>query len=112
MTTVKPIIVGKMPQSQLNGQLSLLNVPYHFAWLNELTASEISEFLVELFEAVSRSQSTDEWSLVTDVIEAWQATAEIKADNDVVASIEQGLSELKADDTVSWSTLQANLREG
>lgn len=108
-TTIEQIMIGKIISPQLNGQLSLFDLPHDFNWLRELSALEITQFFTELLEAITQSQTEGEWSLVIDVIEAWHETANIKADPVVGQSIEQGLAELEEDEAVSWLALQAEL---
>jgi len=92
-----------------NGQTSLFALPQGFAWLNHFSAEEIARFLSELLTALNQSQQSGDWVFVSDVIEAWKATANVKADPGVVAGIEQGLSELSAGQGVSWTELREEL---
>jgi hypothetical protein len=105
-SSIEQVIVGKMSLPKVNGQISLLVPPESFAWLQHFSAEEIAEFFIELMEALNQSQHDEDWSHVTDVVEAWRATANIKADPAVVAGVDQGLAELDGGQGDSWTTLQ------
>ena len=107
--TAEQVIVGKMPLPKTSGQISLFALPQGFAWLSHFSAEEIAQFLSELLTALNQSQQSGDWAFVSDVIEAWKATANIKADSGVVAGVEQGLSELSAGQGVSWMELREEL---
>jgi hypothetical protein len=94
ITTVEQVIIGKMSMPQARGQISLFALPENFIWLKHFTAEEIAEFFTELLETLNQSEQNKDWSFVSDVIEAWKATANIKADPVVSAAVDQGLNEL------------------
>ena len=108
-TTVEQVIIGKMSLPQAQGQISLFPLPQNFVWLKHFTAEEIAEFFTELLEALNQSEQTQDWSLVSDVIEGWKATANIKADPTVSAAVDQGLAELADEQGVSWDALKKDL---
>ncbi len=108
-TTVEQVIVGKMSMPQVQGQISLFNLPEEFVWLKHFAAEEIAEFFTELLEALNPNEQNKDWSLVSDVIETWKATANIKAAPDVSAAVDQGLSELANEQGVSWADLKKDL---
>jgi hypothetical protein len=103
------VIVGKMSLPQAQGQISLFVLPQSFVWLKHFTAEEIAEFFAELLEALSQSEQNKDWSFVSDVIEAWKATANIKADPGVSAAVDQGLDELANEQGTSWAALKKDL---
>jgi len=107
--TAEQVIVGKMPLPKTSGQISLFALPQGFAWLSHFSAEEIAQFLSELLTALNQSQQSGDWIFVSDVIEAWKATANIKADPSVGAGVKQGLSELSAGQGVSWMELREEL---
>lgn len=111
ITTAEQVIVGTQSVSlpQAHGQISLFTLPQSFVWLKHFSAEEIAEFFTELFEALNQSQQNGDWSLVVEVIESWQETANIKADPIVTDGVQQGLAELAAGQEVSWTTLRAEL---
>jgi len=109
LATTDQVIIGKMPLPQSQGQISLFMLPESFGWLEQFTASEIAEFFAELLEALGQSEQSKDWSFVSDVIEAWKATANIKADPAVLAAVEQGLDELRGEQGVSWAELRKTL---
>jgi hypothetical protein len=74
------MIVGRLSLPKAGGQLSPFRLPQSFAWLKHFTAEEVAEFFSELLEALHRSQQNGDWPAVADTVDAWQATAEVKAD--------------------------------
>ncbi len=108
-TTTEQVIVGKMSLPQVQGQISLFTLPQNFVWLKHFTAEEIAEFFAELFEALSQSAESDDWSAVAAVIESWKATANIEADPAIATAVEQGLAELAEGQSVGWADLQKDL---
>jgi hypothetical protein len=108
-TNAEQVIIGKMSLAQAQGQISLFALPQNFVWLEQFTAEEIAEFFTELLEALGQSEQDADWSFVSDVIEAWRATANIKADPVVAAAIDQGLDELTNEQGKSWMALKKDL---
>ena len=108
-TTAEQVIVGKMALPRAVGQMSLFSLPQDVAWLRHLSADEIAEFLSELLDTVNRACVDQDWSLVVKVLESWKATAEIEADPELKAKVEQGLRELDAGQGVSWEELREEL---
>jgi len=107
--TSEQVIIGKLSLSQANGQISIFAPPRSFAWLQPFGAEEIAAFLTELLDAVNRSQREADWLYVTEVIETWKATANIRADPNVMAEVEQGLAELGEGQGISWTELREEL---
>ena len=107
--TVEQVIVGKMALPQAHGQISMFAPPQSFVWLKHFSAEEIAEFFAELLDALHHSQYNADWSVVTDVIESWKATANVKADSTIVADVDQGLTELKDGQGMSWTELRSEL---
>ena len=106
---IEQVIIGKMSLPEANGQLSSFAPPQSFAWLKHFSAAEIAEFFAELLEALTRSQFAGNWAAVTEVIEAWKATANIKADVTVTNEVDQGLLELAQGRGKSWDELRGEL---
>ncbi|MDM8549777.1 DUF6247 family protein [Desulfobacterales bacterium HSG2] len=109
-TTANQVIIGKMSFPQGSGQISLFDLPRNFVWLRHFSAEEIAEFLADLLNALTQSQATGDWASVNNVLEAWKATANIKADAVVEASVKQGLKELEKDQGISWDKLRSDLK--
>lgn len=107
--TAEQVIVGKMSLLQAQGQISLFVLPQSFDWLKHFTAEEIAEFFTELLETLGQSEQNKDWSFVSDVIEAWKATANIKADPVISAAVDQGLDELTNEQGISWAELKKDL---
>ncbi|GEM_PF-1411722 len=103
------VIIGKLSLPQIQGQLSQFALPSSFVWLQHFTAAELAEFFQELLEALSQSAQAQDWSTVTEVLEAWKDTANLKADPLVVNQVAQGLAELKAGQGESWVNLREEL---
>ncbi len=108
-TTIEQVIVGKKSIPQANGQISLFALPQSFDWLKHFSAEEIAEFFTELLDALNQSQQNGDWSCVTDMIEMWKETANIKADSAVSDGIEQGQAELAKGQGISWTDLRKEL---
>ena len=98
-----------MSLPQMQGQISLFTLPQNFVWLKHFTAEEIAEFFAELFEALSQGEQSNDWSAVSEVIEAWKATANIAANPTVSDMVDQGLAELAEGQSTSWVTLKKDL---
>ena len=107
--TAEQVIIGKMSLPQAQGQISLFVLPQNFVWLKQFTAEEIADFFAELLEALSQSEQNKDWSFVAEVVDAWKATANIKADPVVSAAIDQGLDELSNEQGSSWTALKKDL---
>ncbi len=103
------MIVGKMPSSQAAGQISLFTLPQSFDWLTCFSAEELAEFFAELLAVLSQGRQTGDWLPVSDVIESWKATADVKSDPVMMVEIETGLTELGDDQGMSWAELQKEL---
>jgi hypothetical protein len=109
ITTAEQVIVGKMSLPQAHGQISLFTLPESFVWLQHFSAEEIAEFFTELFDALNQSEQNGDWSLVTEVIESWKETANVKADPVVMNGVRQGIAELTEGQGVSWTKLREEL---
>lgn len=103
------VFVGKLGENGDDGQISVLTLPEKFEWLKYFTAGELVEFFSELLAALTRASASGDFAEVTDLIEAWQATAEINSDTTLTAEIEEGLREIENDEVITLEDLQANL---
>lgn len=105
------VVVGKHTmaaeggQAASEGQLSIFPLPEDFVWLKHFSARYLAEFFKELFDALQQGQQTSDWTVVTDVIESWKATANIESDPIAAKDVNEGLLELINGDGVSWSSL-------
>ena len=108
-TALEQVLVGKMPSSHAAGQISLFTLPRSFDWLTCFNAEELAEFFAELLAALSQSKQNGDWSPVSEVIESWKVTADIKSDPAMMAEIEAGLADLNDELGVSWAELQKEL---
>jgi len=60
-------------------------------------------------DALNQSHFTGNWAAVTEVIESWKATANIKADPTIAAGVEEGIQDLAAGRGVGWDELRGEL---
>ncbi|MBI3761259.1 MAG: hypothetical protein HY260_05280 [Chloroflexi bacterium] len=108
-TSPPQVFVGKLGDNGDDGQISVLTLPEKFEWLKQFTAGELVEFFGELFAALTRASASGDFAEVTDLIEAWQATAEINSDTTLTAEIEDGLREIATGNVVLLEDLQREL---
>lgn len=108
-TSPPQVFVGKLGQNGADGQISILALPEAFEWLKYFTASELVEFFTELLLALTGASAGGDLSEVTDLIESWQATAEINSDLELVAEIETGLREVENGEVIPLEELQREL---
>lgn len=80
-----------------------------FIWLKHFSAEEIADLFRELLNALNKNQQYKDWSFISDIIESWKETANIRADSEVAAGVEQGLAELANGKGISWSELKKEL---
>jgi hypothetical protein len=109
VASVEQIFVGKTSTPQASGPILSFAPPQSFAWLRHFSAEETAEFFFELLDALNHSYFSGNWSAVTEVIETWKATANIKADPTVVSGVEQGMKELAEGQGVGWDELRGEL---
>jgi hypothetical protein len=107
--TTERVVVGKLVLAAEDGQLVVFPLPEDFRWLKHFSARHLAEFLAELLDALQHGQQTGDWALVADVIEGWQATANIEADPTVAEAVEKGLLELREGRGTDGSTLRQEL---
>jgi|GEM_PF-1277962 len=86
-----------------------LRLPSGFTWLKHLDAEEQAEFLSDLLKAVFTAQQIGHWTPVTELIEEWKATANLRADPLVMAALEQARQERTLGEVASLSTLRQEL---
>ncbi len=56
-------------------------------WTDDLTPAQVSLFAVEIADAAKDGQRTGDCGVLTEVIEGWEATAEITASPEVAAAL-------------------------
>jgi len=83
------VFVSTIPQTDLNGQMTLFPLPVDFAWLKNFEADGIVAFLKELFDAIRDSQHTNDWTGVNKVISAWEETARLVQDQVLMDRVRQ-----------------------
>jgi hypothetical protein len=61
--------------------------PEQFAWIDRLTPAHQRQFAVELYSALARYNVTEEVDELLELLESWEATAELDAAPDVGRSL-------------------------
>ena len=77
-----------------------------FPWLKHLSAQQLEEFYADFFSALERTLQTKDWSILEQLIESWQATAETLADSALSAML---TSPSEADDVEDWEHVESEL---
>ncbi len=86
-----------------------MRIPGNFAWLKELNSQDQAKFLSGLLTRVRTAMNNNKWSSVTEWVQEWQATANIKADSQVAQGVREGQAELARGDSVEWDSLRKEL---
>ncbi len=79
---------------------------YDFSWLDVFTRKGKEDFKNQLYQAISKSIDTGDWSIVEDVIDFWYETAEIKSNKSFMRRIKKGSEEAKSGESKSWGEFQ------
>ena len=82
---------------------------YDFSWLDVFTRKGKEEFKSQLYQAISKSIDTGDWSFVDDVIDSWHETAEIKSNKGLMRRIKKGSDEVKNGESKSWEEFEREL---
>lgn len=82
---------------------------YDFSWLDVFTRKGKEDFKKQLYQAISKSIDTGDWSSVEEVIDSWHETAEIKSNKDLMRRIKKGSDEVKDGESKSWEEFQKEL---
>jgi len=61
--------------------------PKAFRWIERLSSTHQRQFAVELYSALARLNVSEDFKEVIDLLEAWEATAEIDAVPEVVEAL-------------------------
>ncbi len=77
-----------------------------FPWLKHLSSEQIEEFYADFFNALERTLQTKDWSILEQLIERWQATAEILADASLSAML---TTPATADELEDWEHVESEL---
>jgi len=81
-------------------------------WLKCFTNIEKEELLEELLEAVADSSSSGNWSRIQEVIEAWEETAEILSDEQLMSGIRETEGRLDGGEVIGWEKAKKKLSLG
>ena len=82
---------------------------YDFSWLDVFTRKGKEDFKKQLYQAISKSIDTGDWSFVEEVIDSWYETAEIKSNKSLMRRIKKGSEEARRGVSKSWEELQKEL---
>jgi len=82
---------------------------YDFSWLNVFTKKGKEDFKNQLYQAISKSINTGDWSFVEEVVDSWYETAEIKSNKSLVKRIKKGSEEARRGESKSWEEFQKEL---
>ncbi len=82
---------------------------YDFSWLNVFSKKGKEDFKSQLYQSISRSIDSGDWSFVKEVIDSWYETAEIKSNKSLVKRIRKGSKEAKLGESKSWEEFQKEL---
>lgn len=83
-----------------------IRLPSAFAWLAHLEEEEQAEFYRELLETVLAAATDGDWSRVSALFDDWKATAEIRADPDLTATLTEPLAD---QEWTPWENIRARL---
>jgi hypothetical protein len=82
---------------------------YDFSWLDVFTKKGKEDFKSQLYQAISKSIDTGDWSFVEEVIDSWYETAEIKSNKSLMSRIKKGSEETRRGESKSWEEFQKEL---
>ena len=82
---------------------------YDFSWLDVFTRKGKEDFKKQLYQAISKSIDTGNWSFVEEVIDSWYETAEIKSNKSLMRRIKKGGEEARQGESKSWREFQKEL---
>lgn len=81
-------------------------------WVKCFTDGEREELLEELIGSIAAASSSGDWSQVQEVIDAWEETAEILADEQLMAEIREAEEQSESGEIISWETAKKKLGLG
>lgn len=64
-------------------------IPPQLSWLENLSPLSYRLCIVELYSAVARAIMTNDWTDVSELIEGWEATAEVESDPEMVKELRE-----------------------
>lgn len=59
------------------------DIPPELAWIEKLSRLHFRLFIAELHDAVGSACITDDWNQVAELLEDWEATAELDANSEL-----------------------------
>lgn len=80
-----------------------------YPWVATLSQKDREEFFVELLHEVNFALFSNSLEKLRETIEAWQETAEILADKELVTKIKQGEDEVSKGVTIPCKEVEAKL---
>ena len=113
--------LDELPDERLTIALELLNglrnqeplartyMTAVYPWLQALSEADRAEFLTELLYATKQASLSGNWGLLEEVIDAWQETAAILADADLVARLQEAQAEIQQGKANPWNEVKQRL---
>lgn len=84
----------------------LSNASQVFPWLMHLSSRDIESFYADFFQAIEQSLHHKNWLVLEETISSWQATAEVLANNELMATLMAPSSD---DDWEEWTNVESEL---
>ena len=113
--------LDELPDERLTIALELLNglrnqeplarthMTAVYPWMQALSEADRAEFLTELLYATKQASLSGNWGLLEEVIDAWQETAAILADADLVTRLQETQAEIQQGKTSPWNEVKQRL---
>jgi hypothetical protein len=79
-----------------------------YPWTQGFSEGERQAFLAELLQATRDAAADGNWDAVREVIESWQETAEVLADDELTAQIRAAEESIRRGEGVPWETVKTN----
>ncbi len=80
-----------------------------YPWIKDLDGENQALFLIDLVKTVQKVQQTADITLLKDLVESWEATAEILEDKDLKKSLEKGRQEIHQGKWIKWENMKDNV---
>jgi len=77
-----------------------------YSWIKDLDEENRALFLIDLVKTVQTVQQTADISELKDLVESWEATAEILGDRALKKSLERGKQEIAKGKWIQWENMK------
>jgi hypothetical protein len=104
-----PVAVGLLTALKNHKPLEKNALLSIYPWARHLSDAERDEFFAEWSDATKQATSCGDASIVDEVIEAWQETAEILADSEMMADIRDAEKQIEKGEVASWDAVKQRL---